>query len=200
MHVHFEQALETHADVLCPKIRQQDCDEVYALTLGKPGPALKQSIALSDWAVTGFVDGEPVAMLGVAPINIIAKIGMPWMLTTDAAEQHLRRFMLESVYWRDSMLASYPRLRNVVDQRNTVSRRWLSWLGFAIRPAEPVGPLKLPFSVFEMGIADVCGSRANRSIDNRRRRGLDTARPGSGSICELQRADHHDECRAGETA
>ena len=50
------------------------------------------------------------------------------------------------------MLATYPLLRNYVDERNTMAIRWLEWLGFEILPVEPFGVEGLPFHPFEMRV------------------------------------------------
>jgi hypothetical protein len=48
------------------------------------------------------------------------------------------------------MLADYPVLRNYVDQRNTVSIRWLRWLGFRMGEPAVMGAARVPFVPFEM--------------------------------------------------
>ena len=58
------------------------------------------------------------------------------------------------------MLREFPVLRNVVDARNTVSIRWLVWLGFTIGTPQPMGVRGLPFIPFAneraMMIVEAC--------------------------------------------
>ncbi|WP_455153243.1 phage protein Gp13 family protein [Bradyrhizobium cenepequi] len=97
------------------------------------------SLRKSTLAWTGIIDGRPEVMFGVGDLNILAGIGAPWLLGTDAVEQHYRQFLRHSVSWRDQLLERYPILRNFVDDRNTVSIRWLRWLGFKLHDPVVIG-------------------------------------------------------------
>jgi len=84
----------------------------------------------------------------VGDLNILAGVGAPWLLGTDAVERNYVAFLRGSVEWRDQLLRDYSTLRNFVDERNRVSIRWLRWLGFTI--SDPIILQGNAFRLFEM--------------------------------------------------
>src|SRR3546814_8010118 len=96
---------------------------------------MRQGLARSDWTATGLLDGVPVCMFGVAPVNLMLGRGAPWMLAATGLDRMpfeiLRHEFLpacdEAV---DVMRAHYRFLFNVVHQRNRRAIRWLRMLGF----------------------------------------------------------------------
>ena len=99
---------------------------------------------------TGLVDGELAAILGVAPINMLAGIGSPWMLGTPVLDRHQRILVRMTPEYISRMLKAFPHLVNYVHAKNTTSVRWLRRLGFTLHEAVPYGPLGEPFHPFEM--------------------------------------------------
>lgn len=89
-------------------------------------------------------------MFGVGDINILTGTGCPWLLGTDAVADHYRLFLRQSLRWKEQLLGSYEVLRNAVDDRNEVSKRWLQWMGFALYEPMPLGINGEPFRLFEM--------------------------------------------------
>lgn len=110
-------------------MRQADRDEVFAAAGKSPGAALAYSLRKSSHAWTAIVDGVPEAMFGIGDLNILAGVVAPWLLGTDAVNDHARLFMQMSRDFTAQLLARYPVMRNFVDDRNTASIRWLRWLG-----------------------------------------------------------------------
>ena len=146
-------ARAAHVRSIARRMRQADRDEVAAASGKTPGEALMFSLRKSSLAWTAIVDGRPEVMFGVGDLNILAGIGAPWLLGTDAVERHYRQFLRRSVGWRGQLLARYPVLRNFVDDRNTVSKRWLEWLGFKL--SDPVIFGGHTFRSFELRSSDV---------------------------------------------
>lgn len=139
-----------HASALAPSMRAADAAEVWASDLSLPLDALVRSLALSPMAWTGTADGEPFCMFGVASASLLGGHGVPWLLGSDLVVVHQRTFLRRNRGYIRQMQAAFPLLRNYTDARNTVSHRWLRWLGFDIGPAEPYGPFGLPFHPFEL--------------------------------------------------
>lgn len=128
-------------------MRAADQDEVRAL--GRtPFGAMALSLRKSKRAWTIIADGRPIAMFGVGDVNILAGVGSPWMLGTDDLPRHATIFLRNCAYWVGQLLEGYTVLRNCVDDRNTLSIRWLKWLGFTI--GEPVAFKGQLFRMFEM--------------------------------------------------
>lgn len=142
-------ALPDHALSIAPRMRKADAREVMASSGHRPLEALMHSLDHSDWAMTGMADGVPEVMFGVCTLNLLNRIGAPWLLGTDAVQRHYRPFLRASVLWKSQMMSEYVELHNMVDDRNEISKRWLRWLGFSL--AEPVdiggGHTFRPFSL-----------------------------------------------------
>jgi len=143
-------ATEAHAEEIAPRMRVADAEEVFAASGRGRLSALRYSIARSDFAYTVEFDGRPETMFGCGTANITANVGAPWLLGSDALETHYRHFLRGSRFWIGKMLTEYSTLRNMVDDRNHVSKRWLEWLGFTLSEPVPMGYEKRPFRIFEM--------------------------------------------------
>lgn len=146
-------ARATHVRTIARRMRQADRDEVFAAAGKAPAEALVFSLRKSSSAWTGLINGRPEVMWGVGDINILNGIGAPWLLGTDAVEIHYRAFLRYSIDWRNQLLGQYSVLRNFVDDRNHVSKRWLEWMGF--RLSDPVVMNGHSFRLFELRSADL---------------------------------------------
>lgn len=129
-------------------MRQADRDEVAASHGITPAKALALSLRKSSRAWTIIADGRPIAMFGVGDVNILAGVGSPWLLGTDDVRRIMIPFLRGGGYWVGQLLEGYSVLRNCVDDRNTLSIRWLRWLGFKM--GEPVAFRGQLFRLFEM--------------------------------------------------
>jgi hypothetical protein len=131
-------------------LRAADREEIDALTGRDPGAVLAESVARSSSAWAGVADGELVCLFGVVPLTLGGMTGVPWLLGSDAVTRYGRPFLRRNRAWVREMLREFPVLRNAVDARNTVSIRWLRWLGFTLGTAQPMGVRGLPFIPFAM--------------------------------------------------
>jgi hypothetical protein len=104
----------------------------------------------SDWATVVAVDGVPAISTAY---SAGVKVRVPWMLATDDIRAIGREFLLGSHGEVDRMRKSYALLINNVHSKNTLSMRWLKWLGFIIDPT-PAGP-DGQFLTFTMGACNV---------------------------------------------
>jgi hypothetical protein len=145
-----------HGNIVADKMRQADRDEVFAMSGRTPVQAMDYSLARSDYAMAGLVDGEPICLFGVGSLSLLCSVGVPWLLGTDYVEKHYRVFAKNSKAVLANMSGRYSRLINAVDDRNELSKRWLAWLGFKIGEPKIMGVSKLPFRIFEIeGSKDV---------------------------------------------
>lgn len=143
-------ATPEHIAPLIADMRPVERQEVVAAT-GRPlADSVAMSLRHSDVAYAGTVDGDLVAVWGAGRLTPLSDVGVPWMLTTNKVLDHKVLF-LRSCDLHNILLPGYHRLRNWVDVRNTLSIRWLRWLGFDVSDTpEPFGPYSLPFYRFEM--------------------------------------------------
>lgn len=108
-------------------------------------------LASEDSRVLLAPDGEPVALIGVAPVSLLSGVGCPWALGTDRVAE-FPRDVVQIGRERTALWASrYSRLVNFVDARNTRSLRWLRAIGFEILPAQPFGAAWIDFHRIEGG-------------------------------------------------
>jgi RimJ/RimL family protein N-acetyltransferase len=140
----------TAADALALVLRRADREEVEALTGRDPHEALVASVERSAAAWAGLADGELVCLFGIVPMTLVGVTGIPWLLGAESVTRYGRPFLRRNRAWLREMLREFPVLRNVVDARNTVSIRWLEWLGFTLGAPQPMGARGLPFIPFEM--------------------------------------------------
>ena len=141
-------AAPEHSAVIAANMREADKREVWASDSWLPLPAVSKSLAMSVEAWTCFVEGSPAFMWGVARQgNILADVGIPWLLGTDAISKVDREFIRQSRAYVDRMHRHFHRLENIVHAENTLSIRWLKWCGFSIEkePVERNGEMFFPF-------------------------------------------------------
>lgn len=139
-----------HLEPIASRMRKADRLEVMASSGSTPHRALMFSLEKSSLAWTAIINGEPEVMFGVGDLNVLTKTGAPWLLGTDAIEQHVRLFLRSSLHWREKLFNRYEVMRNFVDDRNEVSKRWLSWLGFTLHEPMSIGVNGEMFRLFEM--------------------------------------------------
>ena len=131
-------------------MRQADVEEIWAASRMQPLEALRLGVLVSEHALTGMVDDDPVCIFGVSHRSLLDTTGVPWLLGTNAIDKHAKAFMRRNKTIIKEWRARYELLENWVDSRNTKSIAWLRWLGFEIEEASPYGALGLPFHRFTM--------------------------------------------------
>ena len=141
--------------VVAANMREADVREVWASSHSTPERAVRESLRVSTAAWIGYYDGWPVCVFGVAPLNMVAGIGSPWLLATDELTERPAAFLRRCRPYVARMLRVYPKLVNHVDDRNEASKRWLSWLGFTLCEPEPHGPDRLSFRPFHLEVPHV---------------------------------------------
>jgi hypothetical protein len=124
-----------HAEELSRTIRADDKREVEALGV-TVDDALEHGVRRG--ANAFLVDGEVVCIFGLNRLMFWDPEASPWMLTSNALEDHKIAFLRESVRISRAWKAANTYLWNYVDARHTASIEWLVWLGFTIHPAEKI--------------------------------------------------------------
>ena len=110
-------------------LRQADIDEIHAASDLSPALAVAYSIAHSARGFTALLDNSPCAVFGVAQ-------GVIWLVGTDEISHHPVTFFRLSKKFFPKLKKGYPVLENFVHVHNTLSLRWLQWLGFHIDAPE----------------------------------------------------------------
>lgn len=136
-----------HIPHLAANMRRVDRFEAWAMHRLSPKQALEISLAASDRAFTLWLEGEPVAMMGVGRHGSLVcsaafaglkgrRVGVPWLLGTADLYRDKRGFLAICRFFSDIIDDGYDRLENWIWQGNKSSRRWLSFYGvrFADQP------------------------------------------------------------------
>lgn len=124
-------ATRAHAEELAPRMRPQDIEEVGALG-HTPLDALMISVNDSTEAWAGLADGSVVCIFGLSTQSILSDRAFPWLLSSRDMPRHARAFLRLNREYMASMRKRYRLLWGWVCETNTVSIRWLTWLGFTI--------------------------------------------------------------------
>ena len=145
----FEPSRERHVLDVAVRMRQCDKDELWAAGQPAPYQVLLRSIEMPGEHYTAFKDGVPIAMFGFSDLHGNQTVGVPWMLGTDDLEDVAMTVLRQSKKHCEAAKKRFDLMLNYVDARNTTSIKWLKWLGFTIKDAEPYGPFGSPFHYFE---------------------------------------------------
>lgn len=117
------------------RMRAGDVDE--CLMFGVTGAqAIEAGLKAS--VITGclLVDGEPAAVYGLHVPNLMASIGQPWILTSEAIETHRIGYARAARALVQRAFRVVARLENVVDIRYQRAVNLLEWLGFTLEPEQ----------------------------------------------------------------
>ena len=129
-------------------MREQDKISAWSVLRLSPIGMTLHSFNKSLFSMTITHGGKPIAMFGIMPKDM--STGILWMITTDGLEKDGfgRPFVRNCKKWFNDMLELYPVLTGLVDLRNTVSIRWLTYLGCEWGITIPYGIDKMPFKYF----------------------------------------------------
>lgn len=119
------------------RLREADRQEVAAMGV-TPREGLLFSWQLSDYAWTGFIDGEPSMIFGCGKA-LNAPVAEVWALGTDRCTSSPREMLLYGRECVRMILDLYPDLQNYCDARYTKAHKWLRKLGFQVSEPEPRG-------------------------------------------------------------
>ncbi len=131
-------------------IRDEDVAEIAALDGGNVRDALNETPDMDKNAFVWEREGKVHAIFGVNPVPDMDKVGVIWMLATKTFDDHFMAFAAACKVVVEHMIENYEYLFNYVYVDNKKSIRWLKWLGFDVKPAEPIGVDGAQFHRFEM--------------------------------------------------
>lgn len=127
-------------------LRVEDIAEVLAASGKHPREVMP--LCIDENSSVWIANGRYAALYGVNSIS--NEVGIPWMVATDAIEQHPLFFLRNCRAVVNRWLQQWPILTNCVDARNDLHIKWLKWCGFQFIELIPEwGAAKLPFWRFE---------------------------------------------------
>jgi hypothetical protein len=137
----------THIVHVATHMREADKKEVMASHCLDPLQACSHSLEFSREKYAAVVNGETVALFGLAPCPIWWT-SSPWLLATDDITRCIRPLTSGAKSIVQGWRQRYGFLENHVHADNETNIRWLRWLGFTIHPAAPYGVARQLFHRF----------------------------------------------------
>ena len=135
--IKFERLAPEHAKIAL-YLRQEDKNEIKALSRLSPEIGVAYSIASSQKGYAAYYDGTLTAIFGISN-------GLIWLVGTDAITKHPITFFRTSKQIFHELTKGHNYLHNYVDARNKLHLRWLKWIGFSIEKAVNLGAEGRPF-------------------------------------------------------
>ena len=129
-------ATEAHALDLAANLSPQsllDC----AVLGREPGPLCVDNFRTSVCVFAGLIDGRCFCLFGVYPDSLVSDSGQPWLLTSADLKDAKVVFGRASRQYIPYLRNRFTYLHGWVYERNTVSIKWLRWLGYEVAP-EPI--------------------------------------------------------------
>jgi hypothetical protein len=121
-----------HAAYVANRLRSVDRAECEA-THGSVDAAIEDSIKRSHICWTWLIDGEPAVIGGVCIESVAGAIGLPWMLTTPAIENHKIAFARMTKRFHEAVTRELGlELLAFIDVRDKSYLNWVKWLGMKI--------------------------------------------------------------------
>ena len=121
------------------KMRKADQKELWSAFRLSPFEGVVDSIYKSTLAYSVELDGKVVAVLGIVPLNLVARSGVIWLLGTDELDRLGITFGRYTRPYLKEFIKEWDYLENWVHEGNSKSLNWLKMGGFTIEPPEPFG-------------------------------------------------------------
>lgn len=141
---------------LLDSFKPRQCDVVeWGLISGHPMVTLLAYFMQESPVIWAGVNdaGETTVIAGVNAEDLLADIGVPWMVCSDDLPRYRRAFLAESRAGLSRALDIYPRLVNYVHADNRSAMAWLRRIGFTVADEPiPYGPYSAPFHRFELEV------------------------------------------------
>lgn len=138
-------------DIIACDMRPADLAEIAATGTEDPVESLSNSMELSvPSCYTITADGLPIAMFGIAPVELIPDFGSIWLLGTEEIERYPTAFLRLCKTTLPRLMAPYDMVFNLMDVRNELHVKFVKWLGFTFIRERSFGPEGLPFYEFAL--------------------------------------------------
>jgi hypothetical protein len=137
-------------ELLAPRLRQADRNEISAATGERPLEALERGVvrSLQPMTVVGLFGGKERLMAMFGAVRETHDVGAIWMLGSDDLFDRRVPFLRQSRDWFLHTARPFRLVYNLVDVRNTAHIRWLRWCGCVFGRERLAGVANLPFIDF----------------------------------------------------
>lgn len=141
---------EDDVEYMINNARPEDVAEIEALDGSTVREAFDEIPDLLTNSKIWEVEGNPVAIFGVTPMQGPMSIGVIWLIATDAFHKYTTKFAKYCKEVFKDLIKNYNYVFNYIHADNKVSIEWLKWLGFKIHDGQPIGHQGAIFHKFEM--------------------------------------------------
>jgi hypothetical protein len=131
MMVHIRPSLPGDCWLILNDLRPEE--EIELAALGVTSEHCIRFGLLYGNAYTGFINGEPAGIFGIAEYG---DVKVPWGVFTRAIDRHPIAFLRASRAWFSQVRAG---TEQVVDVRNVLAVKWFRWMGFEVSEPEVYG-------------------------------------------------------------
>lgn len=146
--IRVRNSVKADIDLLAPKLRESDIQEIWASNNATAYEALKEGIEKSIFCAT-VENGSPIAMFGIYADNLLGEKGNVWLLASEDLTKIQIKFLRQSKKFIKLMLEYYKMLENYVDCRNEKSIQWLRFCGAKFDEPKPYGVENKMFMRFQ---------------------------------------------------
>ena len=151
MNVVFRPPTDADVKAIAANMRAMDRLECEIMGEHSAEGALRAGIRHGD-TLTVEINGEPVAMFGLAQYSILDDEAAPWLLGVEGMERYARVLLTHTKPILARMLGSCEALANYVHADNRNAIRFLRWCGFSFGEAiEKGGHLFVRFEMTRRG-------------------------------------------------
>lgn len=130
------------------RMRKSDQEEIWSSNRVSPIEACLECFQKSTVCMTIERNGFSVGMFGIVPQNFIGTSASIWLLSTDGIRGIPVTFIRNNRSIIKYLLTFYPLLFSYVDLLNTVSVKWLEYIGAKWGEVIPYGVDKHPSRYF----------------------------------------------------
>ena len=129
MTLRLVKAEHRHAKLVAASMRPRDVQEVMQGWGCTPERGMRMALSESYYSRTLFADLEPLAMYGLAPLQVLGGQARLWMFCTSAIDRHPLVFCRASKRHLGDLLAHCTLATNLIAWDDAPARKWLEWLG-----------------------------------------------------------------------
>jgi hypothetical protein len=140
MNISIETANRYHIHDILANLRDYDKDVFDGIT--DPIGTVFREVQKSSEAFAGLIDDRVLCLWGVHTRTILSNAVYLWVLTSKLVEEHPFLFVRRSKILIDSLLEEYESIDGHVLVTNSMSVKWIKWLGANLQEGPVAGVME----------------------------------------------------------
>tara|TARA_Y100000310_G_C20533794_1_gene739826 strand:- start:63 stop:524 length:462 start_codon:yes stop_codon:yes gene_type:complete len=135
----FVPATQEHVQPLIDDISPDIAEEMLQLKDLPLEESVSRCISRSDEAWTALYNGEVVCIFGIRRKSLLSDTAYPWLLSTNLVNEHKRNLLKGAKISVNKWMGMNELLENFIPAGLPKLIRFVSWLGFTVEEAKPIG-------------------------------------------------------------